>query len=129
MPKTSVEGTEAVRRVDAELFRLPSERQLKFTVMEQQTGMALAFRSSQIPELHGSKNVPEGHPECLTGKTFVISGVLESLTRDEAEHLIKRHGGRVTSAVSGKTTFLVVGKECGKTKLEKVCKYICRECK
>jgi replication factor C subunit 1 len=39
--------------------------------------------------------VPSGHPDCLTGKTFVISGILDSLKREEAEDLIKRHGGKV----------------------------------
>jgi hypothetical protein len=38
---------------------------------------------------------PQGHPDCLTGKTFVVSGVLDSLTRGEAEDFIKRHGGKV----------------------------------
>lgn len=38
---------------------------------------------------------PRGHPDCLTGKTFVVSGVLDSLKREEAEDFIKRHGGKV----------------------------------
>ena len=38
---------------------------------------------------------PRGHPDCLTGKTFVVSGVLDSMTRGEAEDFIKRHGGKV----------------------------------
>ncbi len=42
--------------------------------------------------------------------------MLESLRRPDAEELIKRHGGRVTSAVSGKTSFLVVGRATGKSK-------------
>lgn len=32
---------------------------------------------------------PRGHPDCLTGKAFVISGVLDSLQRDEAEDFIR----------------------------------------
>jgi replication factor C subunit 1 len=51
------------------------------------------------------------------GKTFVISGVLDSLTRSDAEDFIKRHGGRLTQAVSGKTSYLLVGSECGNSKL------------
>jgi DNA ligase (NAD+) len=45
----------------------------------------------------------------LNGKTFVITGQLESLTRDEAKSLIQQQGGKVTGAVSSKTDFLVVG--------------------
>ena len=38
---------------------------------------------------------PRGHPDCLTGKTFVVSGVLDSLKREEAQDFVKRHGGKV----------------------------------
>ncbi len=64
--------------------------------------------------------LPRGHPDCLTGKTFVITGSLESLTRSDAEDLIKRHSGRVTGSVSGKTTFLVAGQDSGTRKVATV---------
>ena len=41
------------------------------------------------------QEAPRGHPDCLTGKTFVVSGVLDSLKREEADDFIKRHGGKV----------------------------------
>lgn len=63
---------------------------------------------------------PNGHPECLAGKTFVISGVLDSLYRPDAENLIKRHGGRVTGSVSGRTSFLLCGENTGQSKLQAV---------
>jgi len=40
--------------------------------------------------------VPEGHPEALHGKTFVLTGVLDSLYRETAADLIKKHSGKVT---------------------------------
>ena len=49
----------------------------------------------------------QGAPNCLEGLTFVISGVLDSIERDQASELIKKYGGRVTSAVSKKTNYLV----------------------
>ena len=66
------------------------------------------------------KELPRGHSECLQGKTFVITGVLDSLWRNEAEDLIKRHSGRVTGSVSGKTSFLLSGSEPGKSKVAAV---------
>jgi replication factor C subunit 1 len=48
-------------------------------------------------------------PECLQGRTFVLTGVLDNMHRDDAMDLIKTMGGRVTTAVSGKTDYLVVG--------------------
>ncbi|KAJ8750256.1 hypothetical protein K2173_014171 [Erythroxylum novogranatense] len=59
------------------------------------------------PPHKGEKEVPEGAPDCLAGLTFVISGTLDSLEREEAEDLIKRHGGRVTGSVSKKTNYLL----------------------
>ncbi|KAF3955686.1 hypothetical protein CMV_019119 [Castanea mollissima] len=51
------------------------------------------------PPHKGEKEVPEGAPNCLAGSAFVISGTLDSLEREEAEDLIKRHGGRVTGSI------------------------------
>ncbi len=52
-------------------------------------------------------------PRPLAGKIFVLTGGLETLTRDAAKELIVRAGGRVTSTVSKKTDFVVVGKDPG----------------
>jgi len=49
----------------------------------------------------------------LAGKTFVLTGALEELTRDAATDLIERAGGRVTDAVSRKADHLVVGAKPG----------------
>ncbi len=54
----------------------------------------------------------------LSGKTFVVTGTLDSMSRDEAAAAIERLGGKVGGAVSRKTTYLVVGADAG-SKLEK----------
>lgn len=53
------------------------------------------------------------------GKTLVVSGVFQSLSRDEIKALIKANGGKVASSVSGNTDFLVAGENMGPAKLEK----------
>jgi DNA ligase (NAD+) len=49
----------------------------------------------------------------LAGKTFVITGTLAGMTRDEAKELIQRAGGKVTGTVSGKTNYLIAGEKAG----------------
>ena len=49
----------------------------------------------------------------LTGKTFVLTGALDSLTRAEVRKLIEDKGGRVSSSVSAKTDFVIVGTDPG----------------
>ena len=53
---------------------------------------------------------PEGK---LAGKTFVLTGTLSSLTRDEASALVTDAGGKVSSAISKKTDYLIAGDDAG----------------
>lgn len=51
--------------------------------------------------------------EAFKGKTFVLTGSLESLTRDQAKELIEGFGGKVSSSVSKKTDYVLAGEEAG----------------
>jgi DNA ligase (NAD+) len=55
----------------------------------------------------------------LSGKTFVITGTLLTMSREQAAAFIKSHGGKVTDSVSKKTSCLVVGADPGGTKYNK----------
>ncbi|MFN6395699.1 MAG: NAD-dependent DNA ligase LigA [Aphanizomenon sp.] len=54
----------------------------------------------------------------FAGKTFVVTGTLPTLKREEAKALIQKSGGKITESVSKKTDFLVVGADAG-SKLDK----------
>jgi len=64
------------------------------------------------------KYTTEPKSQIFSGKTFVITGTLPTLKRDEAKELIEKAGGKVTNSVSSKTNYLVVGEDAG-SKLEK----------
>ena len=57
--------------------------------------------------------VSEPRGEKLAGLTFVLTGTLPTMTRDEASELIKKNGGKVSSSVSKKTSYVVAGEEAG----------------
>jgi DNA ligase (NAD+) len=83
-------------------FRVPANQALIERLRS--AGVQLAGEARRSAEL-------EQQP--LKGKVFVITGTLPSLTRDEAKALIQNAGGKVTSSVSAKTSYVVVGADAG----------------
>jgi DNA ligase (NAD+) len=69
----------------------------------------------EVPE---SERTPAAADRALTGRTYVITGTLTAMTRDEAEAALKRLGAKVAGSVSKKTTGIIVGAEAG-SKAEK----------
>lgn len=69
----------------------------------------------KFPEMSefGSTGKVKTEATPLSGKTFVLTGGLDSYTRDEAKRIIEEMGGRVSSSVSKKTDFVIVGKDPG----------------
>ncbi|ALJ06607.1 DNA ligase [Pseudalgibacter alginicilyticus] len=55
----------------------------------------------------------------LDGQIFVVSGVFESISRDELKKMIEDNGGRVSSSISSKTSFIIAGDKMGPSKKEK----------
>jgi len=74
--------------------------------------------------LHGlqfqaEETVIQLQSNALEGKSFVISGVFESYSRDELKDLIESHGGKILSGISAKLNYLVAGDNMGPSKLDK----------
>ena len=70
-----------------------------------------ALRRSLLDALpEAAAAAPEGP---LTGKTFVLTGTLPTMSRDAAGALIEQAGGKVSGSVSKKTSYLVAGAEAG----------------
>jgi DNA ligase (NAD+) len=91
---------------------------------DSQAGKAILRRLAKLnisPAGGSTLNIdaPASSPQQpLAGKTFVLTGTLPTLSRDEASALIRDAGGNVTSSVSKNTDFLLAGEEAG-SKLDK----------
>ncbi|GAB4817566.1 hypothetical protein N2152v2_004612 [Parachlorella kessleri] len=110
----SDEALAAVAAVDEAAKGLPEDEEALGTSFMAEG--AFNQRPSDDPPHWHEKEPPRGHPDCLTGKTFVFTGVLDSLKREEAADFVKRHGGKVTTNVSSRTAFLVAGQYSGRSK-------------
>jgi len=89
-------------------FRVPANQSLIARLKI--TGLQL---HSEVKTLNlGDQNLQ------FAGKTFVLTGTLPTLKRDEAKDLIQQAGGKVTNSVSAKTDYVIVGEDAG-SKLEK----------
>lgn len=75
----------------------------------------VALRRELQDALPQEEAAPTG---ALTGKTFVLTGTLPTMSRDQAGALIEAAGGKVSGSVSKKTSYVVAGAEAG-SKLEK----------
>ncbi len=72
---------------------------------------ALCARLAEAGVLISSTAEPVG--ESFAGLTFVLTGTLPTMSRDEAAELIKKRGGKVSSSVSKKTSYVVAGEAAG----------------
>lgn len=73
-------------------------------------------------QLELSKSVLENQTDKLLGQTFVVSGVFEKMTRSELKKIIEDNGGKVSSSISKKTSYLIAGDNMGPSKLAKATK-------
>ena len=84
---------------------------------EQNRGLVQELRDLGLRFEAGEEDRPAEGP--LTGRTYVITGTLESMSREEATAALEALGAKVTSSVSKKTAGLIVGEEPGASKLTK----------
>jgi DNA ligase (NAD+) len=76
------------------------------------------FRKAGL-KLKGERKISPAGPQPLAGKTYVITGEVTGMSREDAQARLQALGAKVTGSVSKKTTALIVGSEPGASKLEK----------
>jgi DNA ligase (NAD+) len=102
----------SVDEIDA-LYEIgPSVAQSVHDWFEQPANRALVERLQQVG-VSTAEQGPAPASQELQGRQFVLTGGLESMTRDEAKAAIESRGGRVTASVSKKTWAVVAGKDAG----------------
>ncbi len=95
----------------AESLRLYFSDEKNIQLVERLIEYGLSTKSEESEENSGNN--------ILKGKTFVISGVFEKVSRDDLKMLIKNNGGKVLSSISAKLDYLVAGDKMGPSKKEK----------
>ncbi|UKM63585.1 NAD-dependent DNA ligase LigA [Flavobacteriaceae bacterium GSB9] len=86
-----------------------SEENIKIIERLKQFGVQLEMTAEEL----------EGKTNILEGQSIVVSGVFESVSRNELKKLIEDNGGKVSSSISSKTSYIVAGDKMGPSKKEK----------
>ena len=87
-------------------------RSIEVFFQQEQTGRLIAKLKRAGVKMEQEREGENGEL-VLTGKVFVLTGTLPTLTRKEAEGLIKKHGGKISSSVSKKTDYVLAGSDPG----------------
>jgi DNA ligase (NAD+) len=113
LEQASKEELERVHEIGPKL----AESVYEFFRTAQNRDLIEKLRHEGLPMKADPRESPAAE-QALSGKTFVLTGTLDTMTREEAAALIEARGGRVSSSVSKKTTFVVAGRDAG-SKLER----------
>jgi DNA ligase (NAD+) len=111
-PKEQLEQTHEVGPVLAESVRTWFDEPRNVQLVARLAAAGVRLEATEAERARATADGP------LTGKTYVITGTLASMTREDATAAIERLGGKVAGSVSKKTTAVVVGAEPG-SKAEK----------
>ncbi len=107
--QADVTEIEEIRDVGGETARSVSnwfKQPLNLALVDRLRAAGLQFEQELVA---GGNNFPQ----IFTGKTFVVTGTLPTLKRDEAKELIQKYGGKMTDSISAKTDYLVAGEKAG----------------
>ena len=108
----SIEGLQTDKALPADWQAWRSEPQNAALLENLKTFFAQTSSENQEATISDDVN------EAVAGKTFVLTGTLPTLKRDQAQALIEAAGGKVSGSVSKKTDYVVAGEAAG-SKLEK----------
>ncbi len=108
----AIAGASYEELVNLEGFGAISARDIRaFFELEQNTYVLDRLKSAGVNmKSQGFNSLIDNR---LEGKTFVLTGTLPTMTREQARKLIEEHGGRVSESVSKKTAYVLAGEDAG----------------
>ncbi|KAJ7584883.1 purine nucleotide binding protein [Mycena floridula] len=120
IPKRGASSTKPVAKKAA-----TAKEKEKAPVEEKKKPNWAAIKAAKLagPSAPGSKDVPDGAPNCLSGLSLVFTGELSAFSREEAVEIAKRYGARVVGQPSSKTDYVVLGDDAGPAKLAAIKKH------
>ncbi|MDD4503592.1 MAG: NAD-dependent DNA ligase LigA, partial [Clostridiaceae bacterium] len=95
----------------SEIGEKMAESIITFFRQEQNLGLVKKLQEYGVNTKGSKKEIKEN--EHFSGKTFVLTGALQSFTRDQAKDIIESFGGKVSSSVSKKTDYVLAGEDAG----------------
>jgi DNA ligase (NAD+) len=107
--QADVTALEQIRDVGGETARSVSswfKEPLNLALIDRLQAAGLQFEQEVV-------EASDDTPKVFTGKTFVVTGTLPTLKRDEAKDLIQNNGGKMSDSISAKTDYLVAGEKAG----------------
>jgi DNA ligase (NAD+) len=107
--QADVTALEQIRDVGGETARSVSswfKEPLNLALIDRLQAAGLQFEQEVV-------EASDNPPKVFTGKTFVVTGTLPTLKRDEAKDLIQNNGGKMSDSISAKTDYLVAGEKAG----------------
>ena len=113
LEKASREELQQVHEIGPKL----AESVYQFFRQPENRGLIERLRAARLPMKSDHVEQPQV-AQIFAGQTFVLTGTLETMTREEASARIVERGGRVSSSVSKKTNFVLAGRDAG-SKLQK----------
>ncbi len=113
LEQASPEELEQIHEIGPKL----AESIYQFLRQPENRGLIERLRAAGVPMKSDDVEQPQA-AQVFAGKTFVLTGTLDTMTREEATAQIVERGGRVSSSVSKKTNFVLAGRDAG-SKLEK----------
>jgi DNA ligase (NAD+) len=90
-----------------------AESVVKYFSLEPNRALIRKFAEAGVRVAEERQPKPVDKTQPFAGLTFVVTGTLPNMSRDEAHEFIKAHGGKVTGSLSNKTSYLVAGENAG----------------